>query len=181
MYHFHRQLTNPDFIEGVSVGTTGSGEIDYNAIFDRDAIDNELTVYLMDGPTTESILTSQILTDLKDGLNPGLITSTADQFNIKYKPREAFSFDPSQIIVTSSFQQRGSTLNPLTASLVVKPSASIQPLTELPELFVFYDTGAFDDTITVAVTNVVGDSIDSGFPGISVPYYNCYSNKTIKL
>ena len=40
--------------------------------FDRDAIDNELTVYLMDGPTTESILTSQILTDLKDGLNPGL-------------------------------------------------------------------------------------------------------------
>ena len=83
----------------------------------------------MDGPTTESILTSQILTDLKDGLNPGLITSTADQFNIKYKPREAFSFDPSQIIVTSSFQQRGSTLNPLTASLVVKPSASKSQMT----------------------------------------------------
>ena len=174
-------ITNSDFIEGVSVGTTGSGEIDYNAIFDRDAIDNELTVYLMDGPTSESILTSQILTDLKDGLNPGLITSTADQFNIKYKPREAFSFDPSQIIVTSSFQQRGSTLNPLTASLVVKPSASIQPLTELPELFVFYDTGAFDDTITVAVTNVVGDSIDSGFPGISVPYYTATQTKQLNF
>ena len=174
-------IENSDFIEGVSVGTTGSGEIDYNAIFDRDAIDNELTVYLMDGPTSESILTSQILTDLKDGLNPGLITSTADQFNIKYKPREAFSFDPSQIIVTSSFQQRGSTLNPLTASLVVKPSASIQPLTELPELFVFYDTGAFDDTITVAVTNVVGDSIDSGFPGISVPYYTATQTKQLNF
>jgi hypothetical protein len=174
-------IENSDFIEGVSVGTTGSGEIDYNAIFDRDAIDNELTVYLMDGPTTESILTSQILTDLKDGLNPGLITSTADQFNIKYKPREAFSFDPSRIIVTSSFQQRGSTLNPLTASLVVTPSASIQPLTELPELFVFYDTGAFDDTITVAVTNVVGDSIDSGFPGISVPYYNATQTKQLNF
>ena len=174
-------ITNPNFIEGISVGTTGSGEIDYNAIFDRDAIDNELTVYLMDGPTTESILTSQILTDLKDGLNPGLITSTADQFNIKYKPREAFSFDPSQIIVTSSFQQRGSTLNPLTASLIVKPSASIQPLTELPELFVFYDTGAFDDTITVAVTDVVGNSIDSGFPGISVPYYTATQTKQLNF
>ena len=33
-------IENSDFIEGVSVGTTGSGEIDYNAIFDRDAIDN---------------------------------------------------------------------------------------------------------------------------------------------
>ena len=174
-------ITNPNFIEGISAGTTGSGEIDYNATFTRDAIDNELTVYLMDGPTTESILTSQILTDLKDGLNPGLITSTGDQFNIKYKPRELFSFDPSQIIVTSSFQQRGSTLNPLTASLIVKPSASIQPLTELPQLFVFYDTGAFDDTITVAVTNVVGDSIDSGFPGISVPYYTPVQTKQLNF
>jgi|TARA_B100001093_G_scaffold55836_1_gene47320 hypothetical protein len=174
-------ITNPDFLEGVTAGETGSGEIDYNAIFDRDAIDNELTVYLMDGPTTESILTSEILTDLKDGLNPGLVTSTADQFNIKYKPREAFSFDPTQIIVTSSFQQRGSTLNPLTASLVVKPSASIQPLTELPELFVFYDTGAFDDTITVAVTNVVGDSIDSGVPGDSVPYYTATQTKQLNF
>lgn len=174
-------ITNPNFLEGVSAGETGSGEIDYNAIFTRDAIDNELTVYLMDGPTSESILTSEILTDLKDGLNPGLVTSTADQFNIKYKPREAFSFDPTQIIVTSSFQQRGSTLNPLTASLVVTPSASIAPLTELPELFVFYDTGAFDDTIAVAVTNAAGDSIDSGVPGDSVPYYTATQTKQLNF
>ena len=81
-------ITDTNFIQGISAGLTGSGEIDYNAIFDRDAIDNELTLYLMDGPTSESILTSLILTDLKDGLNPGLVTSTTDQFNIKYKPRE---------------------------------------------------------------------------------------------
>ena len=174
-------ITNPNFIEGVSAGTTGSGEIDYNAIFNRDSIDNELTVFLMDGPTTESILTSQILTDLKDGLNPGLITSTADQFNIRYKPREAFSFDPSQIIVTSSFQQRGSTLNPLSASLVIKPSASIATSTELPELFVFYDTGAFDDTITVAVTDFAGNSINSGVPGGSVAYYTATQTKQLNL
>ena len=174
-------ITNPNFIEGISAGTTGSGEIDYNATFTRDAIDNELTVYLMDGPISESILTSQILTDLKDGLNPGLITSTADQFNIKYKPREAFSFDPAQSIITSSFQQRGSTLNPLTANLVVTPSASIEPLTELPELFVFYDTGAFDDTIEVAVTDFVGNSINSGVPGISVPYYTAVQTKQLNF
>ena len=174
-------ITNPNFIEGISAGTTGSGEIDYNATFTRDAIDNELTVYLMDGPISESILTSQILTDLKDGLNPGLITSTADQFNIKYKPREAFSFDPAQSIITSSFQQRGSTLNPLTANLVVTPSASIEPLTELPELFVFYDTGAFDDTIEVAVTDFVGNSINSGIPGISVPYYTAVQTKQLNF
>jgi len=176
-------ITNPDFLEGVSVGETGSGEIDYNAIFNRDAIDNELTVYLMDGPLSESILTSQILTDLKDGLNPGLVTSTADQFNIKYKPREAFSFDPTEIIVTSSFQQRGTTLNPLSASLKVIPSASIAPLTELPELFVFYETGAFDDSIGVVVTDFVGNVIDSGVPGVTagVSYYDAVETKQLNF
>lgn len=73
-------LTNPDFITGINVGTTGSGEIDYNAEFTRDAIDNELTVYLMNGPSTSSILTSLILTDLKDGLNNGVVSSLTDQF-----------------------------------------------------------------------------------------------------
>lgn len=176
-------ITNPDFLEGVSVGETGSGEIDYNAIFNRDAIDNELTVYLMDGPLSESILTSQILTDLKDGLNPGLVTSTADQFNIKYKPRESFSFDPTEIIVTSSFQQRGTTLNPLSASLKVIPSASIAPLTELPELFVFYETGAFDDSIGVVVTDFAGNIIDSGVPGITagVSYYDAVETKQLNF
>jgi len=176
-------ITNSDFLEGVSVGETGSGEIDYNAIFNRDAIDNELTVYLMDGPLSESILTSQILTDLKDGLNPGLVTSTADQFNIKYKPREAFSFDPTEIIVTSSFQQRGTTLNPLSASLKVIPSASIAPLTELPELFVFYETGAFDDSISVVVTDFVGNVIDSGVPGVTagVSYYDAVETKQLNF
>jgi hypothetical protein len=161
-------ITNPDFLEGVSAGTTGSGEIDYNAIFTRDAIDNELTVYLMDGPTSESILTSQILTDLKDGLNPGLVTATTEQFNIKYKPREVSQFDPLQSIVTASFQRRGTTLNPLSASLVIKPSSSIQPLTELPQYYMFYETGAFDNNISLIVTDFVGNVIDNGVPGVTL-------------
>lgn len=174
-------ITNPNFLEGVSAGETGSGEIDYNAIFTRDAIDNELTVYIMDGPTSESILTSEILTDLKDGLNPGLVSSTTEQFNIKYKPRELSQFDPLQSVVTASFQQRGTTLNPLTASLLVKPSASIQPLTELPQYFMFYETGAFDDTIGIVVTDFNGNVIDNGVPGDTIPYYTAVQTKQLNL
>jgi len=174
-------ITNPNFLEGVSAGETGSGEIDYNAIFTRDAIDNELTIYLMDGPTSESILTSEILTDLKDGLNNGIVSSTTEQFNIKYKPREVSQFDPLQSIVTASFQRRGTTLNPLSASLVIKPSSSIQPLTELPQYYMFYETGAFDDTITVAVTDFGGNLINSGIPGDSVPYYTATPTKQLNL
>jgi hypothetical protein len=161
-------ITDTNFIQGVSAGLTGSGEIDYNAIFTRDAIDNELTLYLMDGPTSESILTSLILTDLKDGLNPGLVTSTTDQFNIKYKPRETSPFNPLESIVTASFQRRGTTLNPISASLKVIPSSSIEPKTELPQLFMFYETGAFDDTVGVVVTDYLGNTIDNGIPGVTL-------------
>lgn len=174
-------ITNPNFIEGVSVGLTGSGEIDYNAIFTRDAIDNELTLYLMDGPTSESILTSLILTDLKDGLNNGVVTSTTDQFNIKYEPRKLSPFAPQQSIVTASFQRRGTTLNPLSASLIIYPSSSIEPKTELPHFYMFYETGAFDSTITLAVTDYLGNPINSGIPGNSVPYYEAVETKQLNL
>ena len=174
-------ITNPNFIEGVSAGLTGSGEIDYNAIFNRDSIDNELTLYLMDGPTSESILTSIILTDLKDGLNPGLVSSTAEQFNIKYEPRKLSPFTPQQSIVTASFQRRGTTLNPLSASLVIYPSASIEPKTELPHFYMFYETGAFDDTISLVVTDYLGNIIDSGIPGGIVPYYEAVETKQLNL
>jgi len=174
-------ITNPNFLEGVSAGLTGSGEIDYNAIFTRDAIDNELTLYLMDGPTSESILTSVILTDLKDGLNNGIVNSTTEQFNIKYQPRQLSPFNPNQSIVTASFQRRGTTLNPLSASLVIYPSSSIEPKTELPHFYMFYETGAFDNTITVAVTDYLGNSISSGIPGGSVPYYSAVETKQLNL
>jgi hypothetical protein len=177
-------ITNPNFIEGISVGTTGSGEIDYNAIFDRDAIDNELTVYLMDGPTTESILTSQILTDLKDGLNNGVVSSLTDQFNIQYIPRKTGNnFNPLSNPITASFQRRGTTLNPLTASLDIVPSSSVEPKTEVPHFYMFYVTSSFDDTITVAVTDYLGNRIDSGVPGITpgVSYYDAIETKQLNV
>jgi hypothetical protein len=176
-------ITNPDFITGISAGSTGSGEIDYNAEFTRDAIDNELTVYLMNGPTTSSILTSLILTDLKDGLNNGVVSATAEQFNIKYTPRETLVFNPLNSVVTASFQRRGTTLNPLSASLEVIPSSSIEPKTEIPHFYMFYVTGAFDDTITVAVTDYLGNSIESGIPGITpnVVYYDAVDTKQLNF
>ena len=182
-------ITNPDFIEGVSAGLTGSGELDYNAIFTRDAIDNELTLYLMDGPTSESILTSIILTDLKDGLNPGLVSSTTEQFNIKYKQRELSPFNPGQSIVTASFQRRGTTLNPLSASLTIYPSSSIEAKTELPQFYMFYETGAFDDTITLSVTDYLGNLINNGIPGqtldetsgLPISFYPAVQTKQLNL
>ena len=176
-------ITNPNFITGISAGTTGSGEIDYNAEFTRDAIDNELIVYLMDGPTSQSILTSLILTDLKDGLNNGVVSSLSDQFNIKYIPRETGNFNPSSSPVTASFQRRGTTLNPVSASLDIIPSSSIEPKTEIPHFYMFYVTGAFDDTITVAVTDYLGNRINSGVPGITpdVAYYDAVETKQLNL
>ena len=177
-------ITNPDFITGINVGTTGSGEIDYNAEFTRDAIDNELTVYLMNGPTTSSILTSLILTDLKDGLNNGVVSSLTDQFNIQYIPRETGNnFNPLSNPITASFQRRGTTLNPLTASLDIVPSSSIEPKTEVPHFYMFYVTSSFDDTITVAVTDYLGNRVDSGIPGITpgVAYYDAVETKQLNV
>jgi len=170
-------ITDPNFITGVSAGTTGSGEIDYNAEFNRDAIDNELVLYLMDGPTTESILTSLILNDLKDGLNNGSITTTNNTFTIK--PREERVFTPSQSTVTGSFFERGKTESPLSGTLVITPSMSLQPKTELPQFWMFYETGAFEDRITVNVTDGVGNSIESGIPNVT-PNVN-YTPEQTKL
>jgi hypothetical protein len=47
----------------------------------------------------------------------------------------------------------------------------------------FYVTGAFDDTITVAVTDYLGNRINSGVPGITpdVAYYDAVETKQLNL
>jgi hypothetical protein len=174
-------VTNPNFVTGITAGTTGSGEIDYNAEFNRDSIENELTVYLMDGPTTESILTSLILTDLKDGLSNGTVTTTAEQFGINVKPTETTGYNPLNSVVTASFYRRGTTTNPLSASLVVYPSMSREPKTTLPHFYMFYETGAFDDNISVNVTDFAGNIIGSGVPGDGIPFYSADETKQINF
>lgn len=174
-------ITDPNFLEDVVAGETGSGEIDYNASFGRDAIDNELTVYLMDGTDENSILTSLILTDLKDGLGNGQVTTTAEQFGINVKPLETSGFNPLTSLVTASFYRRGTSDNPLSASLEVIPSMSREPKTTIPHFYLFYETGAFDDTITVSVQDEDGTFIDSGVPGVTVPFYEATENKQLNF
>jgi len=54
------EASSSGFIRGLTAGLTGSGEINYNAEFNRDAIDGQRTVYLIPSTSTspsESILT----------------------------------------------------------------------------------------------------------------------------
>lgn len=47
----------------------------------------------------------------------------------------------------------------------------------------FYVTSSFDDSITVAVTDYLGNRIDSGIPGITpgVAYYDAVETKQLNV
>ena len=79
------------YIKGLSTGSIGVGEINYNATFNRDSIDFRRTIYLMSSAsaasdwafnTSASVLASQILEDLQDGLDTGVVTYNSDTFTI---------------------------------------------------------------------------------------------------
>ena len=158
---------------------TGSGEIDYNAVFNRDSIDGELTVFLMDGPTSSSILTSLILTDLQDGLASGFVTFDTEQFGIK--PRIEKTFTPTIGRVTGSFYLRGRNDSPISGTLDVYPSMSRDPETLEPFYYMFYVTGAFDRRVGVQVTDFANNVISSGIPGVTsgVSFYEAVQTKQL--
>ena len=165
-------------IQGVTAGTTGSGEIDYNAVFNRDSIDSELTLYLMDGHTSESILTSLILTDLQDGLDGGYISFDAEQFGIK--PRTEREFTPNIGRVTGSFYLRGTNENPISGTLDIYPSMSVDIETIEPTYYMFYVTNSFDRRISVEVTDFDNNIINSGIPGQNgIPFYEAIPTKQL--
>ena len=168
-YFLLSEASSNGFLSGISAGTTGSGEIDYNATFNRDAIDNELTVYLMDGPTSESILTSIILNDLQDGLASGFISFDAEQFGIK--PRDERVFTPQIGRVTGSFYLRGTNTSPISGTLDIYPSMSVDPDTKEPFYYMFYVTDSFDRRIDIVVTDKDNNIVDSGRPGEEVSYF----------
>ena len=140
------EASSTKFIKGLNPGLTGSGEIDYNARFNRDSIDNELTVFLMDGETSESILTSIILTDLQDGLDSGFVTFDADVFTIN--PRTQTEFTPQFSSVTGSFYKRGTKANPVSASIEIFPSMSINN-DFVPEYWMYFVSHSKDESIAV--------------------------------
>jgi len=165
-------------IQGVTAGTTGSGEIDYNAVFNRDSIDSELTLYLMDGITSESILTSLILTDLQDGLDGGYISFDAEQFGIR--PRIERVFTPNIGRVTGSFYLRGTNENPISGTLDIFPSMSVDPETIEPTYYMFYVTNSFDRRISIEVTDFDNNIINSGIPGQNgITFYEAIPTKQL--
>ena len=164
------------FIQGLTAGTTGSGELDYNAVFDRTSITGQLPLYLMDGTTEEDILTTLLLTDLQDGLGAGFTTFDVEQFNIN--PKEDTTFTPQTASLAGNFYLRGTNESPISGTLKVFPSMSIDE-SLLPEYYMFFETGAFDSRITVTATNAQNEIIGSGIPGDSVEYYTPIDSKQL--
>ena len=149
------------FIKGLQPGTTGSGELNYNAIFNRDSIDGQLTLYLIPSgsPTpSASVLTVLTLTDLQDGLDAGVVLYDADTFTIN--PRTQTKFTPIFASATASFYRRGKFDSPISCSIEVYPSMSINR-DFTPEYWVQYVTHSCDSDISVIAYDEVGNIIPS--------------------
>ena len=165
-------VTASNYIKGVTVGELGTKEIVHNAVFNRDSIDKRLIVYLMPscslhGPpayaTSASVLTSIILSDFQDGLDAGIITYDTDYFNINF--RNGTRFIPVSSNVTGSFYVRGTNDNPLTASLTIFPSMSINK-DFVPEYWMYYVThsSTWNPNISVVATDDDNNVIKSQPP-----------------
>jgi hypothetical protein len=155
------------YILGLTTGSLGSKEINYNAVFNRDSIDVRRTIYMMSsgsaasGPafqTSGSVLASIILEDLQDGLDTPVITYNTDTFNID--PRTETLFRPTFAIATASFYKRG-TAEPITASFRVFPSMSINR-DWTPEYWLYYTTQSVDPTITVTAIDEARRTVETG-------------------
>lgn len=143
------------YVKGLTTGSLGSREINYNATFNRDSIDTRRTIYLMSsgsaasGPAyiaSASVVASIILEDLQDGLDTPVVKFNTDVFNIN--PRTEGVFRPNFAYATASFYKRG-TIEEITASFQVFPSMSINE-DWVPEYWLYYTTQSVDSTISVS-------------------------------
>lgn len=149
------------FIYGLQPGTTGSGELNYNAIFNRDSIEGQLTLYLIPSgsPTpSASVLAVLTLTDLQDGLDAGVVLYDADTFTIN--PRLETKFKPVFSSATASFYRRGAFDKPISCSIEVYPSMSINN-DFVPEYWVNYITHSSNPDISVIAYDEIGLVIPS--------------------
>jgi hypothetical protein len=149
------------FIKGLQPGTTGSGELNYNAIFNRDSIEGQLTLYLIPSGSpvpSASVLTVLTLTDLQDGLDAGVVLYDADTFTIN--PRLQTTFTPTFSSATASFYRRGKFVEPISCSIEVYPSMSINK-DFVPEYWVQYVTHSSNPDISVVAYDEIGNIIPS--------------------
>ena len=163
------------YIYGLTTGSLGTGEINYNATFNRDSIDFRRTIYIISsgsaasGPayeTSGSVVASIILEDLQDGLDSGVVIYNADSFTIN--PRTESTFKPAFGFATASFAKRGtaaSDIEAVTASFQIYPSMSINR-DWVPEYWMYYHTQSLHPTITVVAKddnkNIIPSQVVSG-------------------
>jgi len=174
--------SSSQYIYGLTTGSLGSGEINYNATFNRDSIDFRRTIYIMSsgsaasGPayeTSGSVVASIILEDLQDGLDSGVVTYNADSFTIN--PRTETIFKPAFGFATASFAKRGTAASEIafvTASFQIYPSMSINK-DWIPEYWLYYHTQSLDPTITVVAKddnkNIIPSQPASGLNYVRSP------------
>jgi hypothetical protein len=159
-----QDASNKNFVKGLSAGVTGSGELNYNAVFKRESIDGQRTLYLIPSGSTNlsaSILTTLTLTDLLDGIDAGVVLFDADTFTIN--PRLTNTFTPISSSATASFYKRGTTEGPISASIEVFPSMSINS-DFVPEYWMYYVTNSVNPEISVIAYD------EKGFVIPSTPY-----------
>jgi hypothetical protein len=155
------EASSSGWVKALKPGITGSGEIDYNAVFNRDSIEGQVTLYML--PVSQSnqsgsILTTLTLTDLQDGLDAGVVLYDADTFTIN--PRLETKFTPIFSSATASFFRRGTFEAPISCSIEVYPSMSINK-DFVPEYWVQYVTHSCNPDISVIAYDEVGNIIPS--------------------
>ena len=149
------------YIYGLTTGSLGSGEINYNATFNRDSIDFRRTVYLISSikaasgyayNVSSSVVASIQLEDLQDGLGSGIVTYNADSFTIN--PRTESEFRPAFGFATASFAKRSVAGESefITASFKVWPSMSINN-DWIAEYWMYYTTQSCH-TASITITAI---------------------------
>jgi hypothetical protein len=150
-------VTQSNMFEGLTTGSIGTQEINYNATFTRDSIDFRRIIYLMPSSSaagkfayeaSSSVLASIVLEDLQDGLDSGKVVFNADSFTIN--PRLDIEFKPVFAFATASFAKRATAGENeyITSSFQVYPSMSINK-DYVPEYWMYYHTQSLDPTLTV--------------------------------
>ena len=158
------EASSSGFLLGVVTGTTGSAQLDYNPVFNRDSIVGQLILYLIPSSSAnraESIVSTLTLTDILDGLDAGFIEYDIDVFTIN--PRTETIFTPVSASVTASYYRRGTSENPISASVIVFPSMSINE-DFVPEFWLNYRTGSINSDIIVSGFNEIGTLITPILP-----------------
>jgi hypothetical protein len=168
-------VTASGMFYGLTTGSLGSKQIDYNAVFDRDSIDFRRTIFLIPSSSnagkfayevSSSVLASIILEDLQDGLDSGVVIYNADSFIIN--PRTETLFKPVFGFATASFAKRGTApgeIQSVTSSFQIYPSMSINK-DWVPEYWLYYHTQSLDPTLTVVARdenkNIIPSQVVSG-------------------